>query len=159
MFLPNAHLILGEPPGPKSSVLVRISNYVSGGQCHLVHLTILGCFFWPMQPTCAQRWPKTSFMLLHSSKRALRRNVVLKRHIPGLHRTDHREHAHRDVKTASPICCHHCHQHGLSSMQKNNTASSASSQQNKVPTTIFQQTQNICITFIQCWTDVGLTLY
>ena len=37
----------------------RISNPVSEGQCHLIHLTILRKFSWPR---LAQRWLKTSFI-------------------------------------------------------------------------------------------------
>ena len=42
----------GEPPWPRGSVLgpdrqSSISNPVSGGQCHLNHLTILRRFSWP----------------------------------------------------------------------------------------------------------------
>ena len=41
----------GEPPWPRGIVLglrpPRISNPVSGGQCHLNHLTILRRFSWP----------------------------------------------------------------------------------------------------------------
>ena len=40
----------------------RISNPVSGGQCHIIHLTILRTF---SRPICAQRWPKTPFISLH----------------------------------------------------------------------------------------------
>ena len=55
MFLPCSLLSIpycGEPPWPRSSELglktvrVRISNCVSGGQCHLIYLTILRRFSW-----------------------------------------------------------------------------------------------------------------
>ena len=39
---------------------VRISNSVSGRQCHLIHLTILRRFPGPI--VCAQRWPTTPFI-------------------------------------------------------------------------------------------------
>ena len=39
------------------------SNPVSGGQCHLIHLTILRRFFQPsLANICAQRWPTTQFI-------------------------------------------------------------------------------------------------
>ena len=34
------------PPWPRGPDQARISNPVSGGQCHLIHLTILGRFSW-----------------------------------------------------------------------------------------------------------------
>ena len=45
----------------------RISNTVFGGQCHLIHLTILKRLFCPVKPTCkcAQMWPKTTFISFH----------------------------------------------------------------------------------------------
>ena len=44
----------------------RISNYVSGEQCHLIHFTILKRFSWPsLAYICAQRWPKTTLISFH----------------------------------------------------------------------------------------------
>ena len=42
----------------------QISNPVSGGQCHLIHLTIRMRFSWPSlaYKLCAQRWPTTPFI-------------------------------------------------------------------------------------------------
>ena len=41
----------------------QISNPVSGGQCHLVYLTILRRFSWPsLAYMCTYRWPKTPFI-------------------------------------------------------------------------------------------------
>ena len=42
-----------------------ISNPVSGGQCHLIHLTIFRRFSWPSLAQCAQRWPKSRFISFH----------------------------------------------------------------------------------------------
>ena len=42
----------------------RILNSVSGGQCHLIHLTILRKFSWPGVAYYVHRWPKTPFMHL-----------------------------------------------------------------------------------------------
>ena len=39
-----------------------ISNSVSGGQCHITHLTILTRLSWSSLPTCAQKWPETSLI-------------------------------------------------------------------------------------------------
>ena len=42
----NATFKKGSPARPQTA-RVRISNSVSGGQCHLNHLTILRRFSWP----------------------------------------------------------------------------------------------------------------
>ena len=40
------------------------AQILSGGQCHLNHLTMVRMFSWPSLALCAQRWPKTPFMFL-----------------------------------------------------------------------------------------------
>ena len=76
MFLPHPLVktqYCGEPPWPRGSVLgldlqVCISNPVSGWQCHLTHLTILGKFPWPnLARVCAQKWPKARFISFQHS--------------------------------------------------------------------------------------------
>ena len=40
----------------------RISNPVSGGHCHLIHLPILRRFFWPSLAYMFTKWPKARFI-------------------------------------------------------------------------------------------------
>ena len=44
---------------------VWISNSVSGGQCHLTHLTILRRLSWPNLACMFTKWPKAWFILFH----------------------------------------------------------------------------------------------
>ena len=53
MFLPYPRVklsIVGSLRAQPQTVRARISNPVSGGQCHLIHLTILRRFSWPSLP-------------------------------------------------------------------------------------------------------------
>ena len=50
MFLPHPRVklsIVGSLRARPQTAMARISNPVSGGQCHLIHLTILRRFSWP----------------------------------------------------------------------------------------------------------------
>ena len=45
--------------------MARISNLVSGRQCHHIHFIILTRSLGPVRPICAQRWPKTLYISFH----------------------------------------------------------------------------------------------